>query len=132
MAKASFQLRLETNGQPIKRVLVVGQEVKGRVIIETPKMYRNAKIEWQLGWNACGKRTNKEMVSSGVQSLAMIQANKPVEIILVMRIPDEAPLSYNGYLFSVKWFLRISLKVSWAFNPRKEWQMTVVPRVETV
>ncbi len=131
MATASFQLTLETDEQALDRLsVVVGQEAKGRVTIETPKTYRNAKIEWQLGWKACGEETNEEIVSSGVHSLPLIQANDPVGIFLPIQVPDEAPPSYTGHLFSVAWFLRISLKVSWVFNPKREWQITVVPRVE--
>jgi len=123
---ASFSLTLLKGDEPAK-VVRAGDELEVRVVFCTVEDHAEVCLEWEVGWTAEGKATDKGRVAYGSEPLGGATGGERREIRLRFEIPPKGPITYRGQLLTISWRLRVSLDIPWAFDPETEHEFEVEP-----
>jgi hypothetical protein len=124
MADASFEVHIVSARDPI----AAGDDASIEVTVSVPESHADATLEWQVGWVAHGRTTNTEVVDEGTQHLGRVEADAPQTWRIPFSVPREGPITYEGHLLTVSWFVRVSLDIPWAIDPKSTFPFEVVPR----
>lgn len=111
------------------RPLEAGREVTVRVTGLADAAVKCRAIECSVLWRTEGRGDDDgATVFQGVDQGGELQPDVPIEAVFRFRVPDDGPITYAGRLLSIRWFLRVSLDIPWRFDPKREFELTVVPR----
>ena len=124
MAKAHFEAYIKPRRG--KRI-VVGRAVDIDIEVSVPKSHDDIALEWEVGWIASGEENNTRVVHKDSVAIDHLEAGVAEQYQVSFKVPQEGPVSYQGVLLEVRWYLEISLDIPWAFDPKAEFRFEVHP-----
>jgi sporulation-control protein spo0M len=124
MARAHFDAHITGPNDDI----VVGDALDIEISVGVVETHHDVALEWKVGWTASGKTTNTTIVVRGVERIARIDADDDKTWTIAFTVPDDGPVSYQGRLLEVQWFLQASLDIPWAIDPKSSFVFEVGPR----
>jgi hypothetical protein len=125
MADAGFEVHITSKCDPI----AAGDEASMEITVVTPESHEKVTLEWEVFWTATGKTTNKNVVCSGSEPIPGLEADTELSFTIPFTIPRQGPISYEGMLLTVAWFVKVSLDIPWAIDPKSTFGFVVGPRL---
>jgi hypothetical protein len=125
VAAAGFEVHITSERDPI----AAGDDASMEVTVVTPESHKDVTLEWEVGWTASGKTTNRTVVCSGSEPIHGLEADTALSFTIPFTIPREGPVTYEGMLLTVAWFVKVSLDIPWAIDPKSTFAFEVGPRM---
>jgi len=109
--------------------LTLGETVRGQGTWTAEKDVSPRSVTLRVGWRTAGRGTPQtgfffeKRVEPGP-----VRAGQTVDIDFECRLPDQAPVSYEGKLIRVLWEVSIQVDLPWAFDENGAELIHVGPR----
>lgn len=127
MSKCDLRIELESSD----RIFTPGQTLRGHVEVDVNARCQCNGLTLSREWRTHG-RGNR--ASGAARELTLFsgtwQPGETYSYAFEVEIPESGPLSYHGHYLNVDWYLDARADIPWAFDPKAQAEVLVVPGEE--
>lgn len=127
MSKCDLRIEIESSD----RIFTPGQTLRGHVEVDVNARCQCNGLTLTREWRTHG-RGNRASGSSREMTLfsGTWQPGETYSYPFEVEIPESGPLSYHGHYLNVDWYLDARADIPWAFDPKAQAEVLVVPGEE--
>ncbi len=134
MSEVSMRFELDRGpweGEEYERCFAVGGSIGGRLIVDVLNGQRARELRVELRWRTEGRGDrNEEKVAAQTVLSGDLPAMQSAAMPFTLDVPDAGPITYEGHLIRIRWFVRGVVDVPWGKDIFDEVPVTVLPTYE--
>jgi hypothetical protein len=109
-----------------------GETLEGEALLTTYEDINCRGVWLEIGYHDRGSGTpNDNRLFQTMFYEGKLQANKPLTHLFRFTIPETGPVSYEGQIVKIEWYVRIRIDIPFWFDKREEFPFNVIPTLVT-